>query len=128
MNTVILGWIGRRALELGGIVGFLTTAYLSLDAPSQAAITRILTGEWRSLPIGQIITLLVAGWGYWQSFHQTVKPKVVTKVDGTLVSVSEKELPATTKEAVKTSAGVVVEERKGRTLVDIIGGIFGRKA
>lgn len=128
INAVVLGWLGRRALEIGGLVGFLTTAYMSLDPASQAVIGRILTGEWKSLPIGQIVALLVALWGYWQSFHQTTQPKAVTKVDGVLVSVPEKKMADSTVEKVKTSAKVVVEERKGQTIVDMLGGIFGRKS
>ncbi len=127
LNNVVVGWLLRRALEVGGLIGTVVTLYMQLDPASQAVIQRILTGEWKTLPIGSIITLGIALWGYTASFRQTVRPKVVTKTeDGQTIEVAQKDLPTTTKEAVKTSAPIAAEKKSARKTIFEHLGIFGK--
>lgn len=78
-QNVIVGWAARRALELGGLVGFLYSFYLALPPYAQAAIGRILGGdaapEHYAIALGAIA---IAAWGYIWSFRSTVTPQVVT--------------------------------------------------
>ncbi len=122
LNSVVVGWLLRRVMELGGIGTALVTAYMALDPASQAAIGRILTGEWKEVPLGTIVGILLALYGYVTSFRKTVQPSVVTKVDGKVVEVAEKDLPMTTKDAIKTSAPIAAEKKSaGKTLFEHLG-------
>lgn len=77
-QNVIVGWFARRALELGGIFGVLWTIYSNLSPASQAAIERLLTGQWQEVTLGALFPIGIALWGYVWSFMSTKKPQVVT--------------------------------------------------
>ena len=104
-------WLVRQILQFGGAY-LVFKGYLSAEQVGQA-LEAIFT-------IGGPIALLG---GLAANVYSTFRSHVT--VGGQKVPM--KALPPSTKETVKTSAKVVVEERKGQTIVDILGGIFGRK-
>lgn len=78
-QNVVIGWFARRALELGGLFGFLYTMYLGMPPYAQAAVGRVLSGQAEQehyiIATGAIGLAL---WGYAWSFISTKKPQVVT--------------------------------------------------
>lgn len=79
MNNVIIGWLLRRVVELGGIGVALVQLYLALPPNAQTALQAVLSGD-RSqqnliLAIGGLV---VAGGGYVWSLRATTIPQVVT--------------------------------------------------
>lgn len=78
MQNVIVGWLVRRGLELGGLIGTLAMVYQSLPPATQAAIGRAVQGDWQDITLGALFPLIVAIWGYVWSFRATVQPQVVT--------------------------------------------------
>lgn len=77
-QNVIIGWLTRRGLELGGLAAAGIAWYLNQPPATQDAINRIFTGGWREVPIGIYLGIGAALWGYVWSFQSTVKPQVVT--------------------------------------------------
>lgn len=77
-QNVIWGWIIRRGLELGGLIGTLAMIYQQLPPTTQAAIGRAVQGDWQDITLGALVPLVVAIWGYIWSFRSTVRPQVVT--------------------------------------------------
>ena len=77
-QNVILGWVTRRGLELGGLFGAAVAWYLAQPPATQDAINRIFTGGWREVPVGIYVGVGAALWGYIWSFRSTVRPQVVT--------------------------------------------------
>ena len=84
-KNVVVGWLGRRALEVGGLIGMLWSAYTVLPPSRQEIINRIFTGEWQDITLGALVPF--GGYVISQvlSFRATVKPQAVTP-DGTKVS------------------------------------------
>lgn len=78
-QNVVIGWLARRGLELGGLIGGITIWYQSLSPAEQSAINRILAGDWQEIPLGSVVLLLVSIGGYIWSFRSTVQPQVVTR-------------------------------------------------
>jgi len=78
-QNVIVAWLFRRALEVGGVVVFVSQVYAALPPYVQAAIAEVLTGAASpqniAIAIGGIV---VALWGYVWSFRSTVGTHVVT--------------------------------------------------
>ena len=89
-NNVVLQWVLRRGMELGGIAGALVAFYSSLPPQSQAAIGQLFTRDWQNVTLGALAPIALAVWGYVWSFRATVKPHVVTTDK---VQVSTKRLP-----------------------------------
>lgn len=77
-QNVIIGWMARRGLELGGIAAAIFTWYMAQPPGAQDAINRIFTGGWREVPIGIYLGVGTALWGYIWSYRSTVRPQVVT--------------------------------------------------
>lgn len=109
--NLVLAWLGRRALELGGLAGTFLTIWSNLPPATQSAILALLTNKWQSVTLGAVAPLAVALFGYVMSFRATVKPQVV--VDGKKVAMSE--LPPSTKVQVKQA----VAEAPRKSLLDI---------
>lgn len=104
IQSVVLKWVFRRVLELGGLCGVLLTAYGALPPTQQTVIGRALQGEWGDITLGALFPLLVALGGYTWSFVSTVKPHATS--NGVQVATSRME-PAkkeAVKDAVKTTA------------------------
>jgi hypothetical protein len=82
LKNVVLGWLGRRALEVGGLVGTLWSAYSVLPPERQEVVNRILSGEWQDITLGALVPFAVYIGSQVLSFRATVQPQVVT-ADGT---------------------------------------------
>lgn len=108
---VVAGWIGRRAIEVGGLLGTAAAFYLALPESQQGVIQRILTGNWQDITLGAVIPFAIYVGSQIMSFRATVKPQIVTE-DGKKVSTSE--LPSATKTLVEAQAETVVERKKRR--------------
>lgn len=106
-TNVILGWLWRRAQELGSFIAVLAPIYAYLPQEQKDTIHAILTGQGGGVSISALIGL---GWWAWtqiQSFKATTKPQVV--VDNTRVAI--KDLPTLTEEEVKRK----VRKETGKT-------------
>jgi hypothetical protein len=77
-QNVVLGWLFRRAQEIGGLVGTLALLYVGLGPQGQETISQLLGGSWQNVSLGAIATMAVYVWSQVQSFRATVKPQVVT--------------------------------------------------
>lgn len=77
-QNVIIGWLARRALEIGGLVGALLTAWNNLPPATQDAILAILGRNWQTITLGALAPIAVSIWGYVWSFLSTKAPQVVT--------------------------------------------------
>lgn len=118
---VVAGWLGRRALELGGLVGTLAVAYINLPPGQQDAIQRVLTGRWEDVTLGAIIPLGAYIFSQVMSFRATVKDQVV--LDGQRVE-PRKDMPAGKAILVEEIAATAVERKKRRP--SILERMFGR--
>jgi hypothetical protein len=123
-QNVVWGWLGRRAVEVGGLVGTVASIYLALPPDRQAVITRILSGEWQDITLGAIVPFLFYLGSQVMSFRATVQPQVVTN-DGTKVDM--RKLPPTTRAKVQIDAKKVPVPRVATGgLGDLFKGIFTR--
>lgn len=77
-QNVIIGWLARRALEIGGIVGAGLTAWNNLPPATQEAILSVLGRNWETITLGALAPLALSVWGYVWSFLSTRAPQVVT--------------------------------------------------
>ncbi|HTN63512.1 MAG TPA: hypothetical protein VL147_18485 [Devosia sp.] len=77
-QNVILGWLARRALEMGGLIGAALTAWNNLPPATQDAILAILGHNWQTITLGALVPIAVSLWGYVWSLLSTIKPQVVT--------------------------------------------------
>lgn len=129
LNNVILGWIIRRALEIGGLVGTAVLGALSLwnslPPAAQDAVMAMLSRNWEGVTLGDLWPLAIAIWGYVWSFRSTVKPQVV--VDGQQVPM--KEMPKSAQTVVEEKARTAVEKKADRPnmLDGFLKGIFGKR-
>lgn len=117
---VVGGWVGRRALELGGLLGALIggglAIYNGMSPSQQEAVVSLLTGNWQDATLGAVAPLAVYLFSQVLSFRATVRPAVVTE-DGKKVPLPE--LGGATKTLVEEKAETAIERRKRRpTLFD----------
>lgn len=105
-QNVILQWVFRRCLEIGGILGAIITFYLGLPQPAQEAIQSLLTGHWGDLTLKALVPIAIALWGYIWSFRSTTKPHVTA--DNTQTSL--KKLPPSTVTKVKVDAAIAKQK------------------
>lgn len=120
-QSVVLKWVFRRILELGGLGGVILTAFAALPPGQQAVIGRVLQGDWGEITLSALAPLAVALFGYAWSFISTVKPHATS--DGVQVPTSQMTptKKAEVKEAVKTT---VAAQKRKPTILDAI---FKRK-
>jgi hypothetical protein len=86
VQNVILGWLGRRAVEVGGLIGTVASIYFALPPERQDVVNRILSGEWQDITLGAIVPFGIYVFSQVLSFRATVKPQVVTP-DGTKIAL-----------------------------------------
>ncbi len=110
-KNVVLGWLGRRALEVGGLVGMLWSAYTVLPPARQEIINRIFTGEWQDITLGALVPFLGYVISQVLSFRATVKPQVVTE-DGTKTKLPDLDPSTRTKIKVDIANKKAVEPPK----------------
>jgi hypothetical protein len=123
VQNVILGWLGRRALEVGGLAGTVLAAYMALQPNQQDIVNRILTGRWQDITLGAFIPFLIYIGSQVLSFRATVKPQVVTN-DGKKIDM--KKLPPQTRAEVNIGARQVAPPTQvgGKGVVgEILGGL-----
>lgn len=119
LTGVVAGWLGRRALELGGLLGTISAAFLALPPGQQEAIIQVLTGNWQNVTLGATVYLV----SQVLSFRATVKDQVV--VDGERVD-PRKDLPSTTRVFVEEAAITAVQQKKRRQ-PGLLERLFGRR-
>lgn len=108
LSNIAVQWFGRRALEVGGLVGFLFTFYQTLPPATQASIGKVFTNEWGDITLGSLAPIAVALWGYVWSFRSTVAPHVVTEAGK---QVATKKLSGPTKAKVEKEAATVIQHQ-----------------
>ena len=125
LNNVIIGWLIRRALEIGGLVGSVVMVGLdiwnSLPPAAQDAVMSLLSRNWEGITLGSLVPLAMAIWGYAWSFKATVQDQAVA--NGKKVKLDE--LPQSTKTMVKEKVKTVVEKKKAEP--GILERLFGKR-
>lgn len=116
--SLFVAWLGRRALELGGLAAALFQIWAALPPGTQAALGAILTNKWQSVTLGALAPLAVALWGYLLSLRATLKPQIV--VNGKQTDL--KKLSGPTKALVEQAAAAAPKKSLG----DVLGGLFKR--
>ena len=116
---LILMWLGRRALELGGLAGVLLAFWQGLPPGTQSAVVALLSSKWDTVTLGALAPLVMAIGGYVWSFVATTRAQVV--VGGKKVAV--KDLPPFTKTLVEDA---VATKPKPLDLIEALSGIFRR--
>src|SRR4051794_24657242 len=76
-SNIIIGWLWRRAQEIGGLAGTLFLFYQALPPDGQQAINQIFAGGWQNVSLGAVATIGVYVWSQVQSYRSTVKPQIV---------------------------------------------------
>ncbi len=117
-QNIAVQWAGRRALEVGGLLGTLFVFYQNLPPSTQAALGKVFTNEWGDITLGSLVPIGAALWGYVWSFRSTTKPHVVTESGK---QVASKNLSDPTVAKMEKEAKRVVEDRPS-----ILGGLLGK--
>lgn len=102
-QNVIIGWLARRALEIGGIVGAGLTAWNNLPPATQEAILSVLGRNWETITLGALAPIALSAWGYIWSALSTFKPQVVT-ADKRQISLPKDSIEQTKVEVIAKSA------------------------
>lgn len=119
LTGVVADWLGRRALELGGLLGTISAAFLALPPAQQDAILQVLTGNWQNVTLGAAVYLI----SQVLSFRATVKDQVV--IDGERVN-PRRDLPANTRILVEEVATTAVQRKRQRQ-PNLLERLFGRR-
>lgn len=112
LKNVVVAWLIRRAMELGGIFAIIVGVVQALPPSSQAALWRVLQGDWQNVPLGAIVGIIVAVWGYAWSFRSTTRSQIVT--DNKQVPISE--LPQAKQTVVEEIGRTAVAKKKVKPL------------
>jgi hypothetical protein len=113
MHNIILGWLARRALEVGGLAGVVLTAWNNLPPELQTAVLALLTQNWQAMTLGTLVSLASAIGGYVWSWVSTMRPQVV--VDGRQVPLDK--LPPQANVFVEEAARTAIA-RQPRSVLD----------
>lgn len=112
VSSVALGWLGRRVLDWGGLIGgflwFILKTYSELPPELQAAIGTVLQGHWAELSLGSVAGFISWAWSQRKSWLATVRPQIVTP-QGTKVELDQ--LPASAQEDVVVTASLAPPRR-----------------
>lgn len=122
-QNIAVQWAGRRALEVGGLIGTLFVFYQNLPPATQAAIGKVFTNEWQDITLGSLVPIVAAAWGYVWSFRSTVKDQIVS--DGKKID-TKKDLPRNKKVLVDEIANVAVEKKAAERKPNIFDKLFGK--
>lgn len=115
---LILLWLGRRALELGGLAGTLLAFWNSLPPSTQDIVLSLLSRKWSEITLGALIPIAIALWGYVWSFISTTRTQVV--VDGKQTTLNPNGSAAATVEK------IAKEAPKRKTAIDHLRDLFNR--
>lgn len=107
-QNIAVQWAGRRALEIGGLIGVAFTFYTNLPPITQASIAKVFTNEWGDITLGSLAPIGVLLWGYIWSFRSTVQPHIVTEGGK---QVATKKLSDQTVKKAETEAKRVVADQ-----------------
>lgn len=121
LQGVVAGWLGRRALELGGLLGSLAAGYFALPPGQQQVIQAVLTGNWQGITLGAVLPLLGYLASQVMSFRATVKDQIV--VDGRRVRPAE--LGESRQVVIEEMARTAIERKSRRP--GILERLFGRR-
>lgn len=77
-SNVIVGWIARRVLEVGGWFAAVIPLFMAMPPEHQAVILAILSGQGGGLSVAAVIGFVVYLWSQIMSWRSTVRPQVVT--------------------------------------------------
>ena len=113
--NIVLAWLVRRAMEVGGLVGFVLSAWATLPTGTQNAVVGLLTSKWETVTLGALAPIALAVWGYAWSFISTVKPHVITEA-GKQIALPKGAIETTKVEVIAKSAP------KAKTLIERILG------
>lgn len=97
-GNVIIGWIARRVLEIGGWLAAVIPLFMAMPPEHQAVIIAILSGQGGGLSVAAVIGFAVYLWSQIMSWRSTVRPQVVTsdKKRLTVPTLTEAEVRAMT--------------------------------
>ncbi len=122
LSSAVVGWLLRRVLEVGGLIGTGLTIWSNLPPELQHTVLAFLTAKWETVTLGSLVPLVIALWGYVWSFVSTRRDQVV--IDGKQVPLKELD-PSPQKTAVEEIARTAISKR--RTLVDLLSEKLGRR-
>lgn len=77
-GNVIIGWVSRRVLEVGGWLAAVIPLFMAMPPEHQAVIVAILSGQGGGLSVAALIGFAVYVWSQIMSWRSTVRPQVVT--------------------------------------------------
>jgi hypothetical protein len=122
-KNAAIGWVGRRAVEVGGLVTLLVNLYNSLPPAHQETIVEVLTGKGGGLTVGAVFGLALWLWSQFMSFRATTKDQMVA--DGKKVD-SKKDLPKNKQVLVEEMVNVAVEKKKAERKPGLLDKLFGK--
>lgn len=132
LNNVILGWIIRRALEIGGLVGTIVIAIIklwdSLPPGAQDAFIALVSRRWEGVTLADLWPLALALWGYIWSFRSTVKDQVVANGKQVSLDAVVDELPTAVTKTVVEQKVETVARRKPGMLDGFLKSVFGKRS
>lgn len=127
LSSAAFGWFLRRILDWGGWLGgfllFVINTYNNMPPALQAAIMKVVEGNWQEITLGSLIPLGALVWSQIVSFRATVKPQVV--IDGQQVPLQQLQ-PSSQKVAVEELARTAIRKR-GKTLVELLAEKLGKR-
>lgn len=127
LSSAAFGWFLRRILDWGGWLGgfllFVINTYNNMPPALQAAIVKVVEGNWQEITLGSLIPLGALVWSQIVSFRATVKPQVV--IDGQQVPLQQLQ-PSSQKVAVEELARTAIRKR-GKTLMELLAEKLGKR-
>lgn len=124
--SVAVQWFLRRILDWGGWLGgfllFVINTYNALPPQLQAAIVKVVEGNWQEITLGSLIPLGALIWSQITSFRATVRPQVV--IDGQQLPIDK--MPSREASGVTELSRTAIQKR-GKTLVELWAEKMGRR-
>lgn len=77
-ENVIVGWVRRRFVEVGGIATAIIPFILAMPPEQHAVLIAIITGQGGALSVAAAIGFAVYVIGQVRSYIATVRPQIVT--------------------------------------------------
>lgn len=98
-GNVVLGWVGRRVVEVGGWLTLALGFIAELPPEHQDTLTALLMGQGGGLSIAAYFGLGAYLWSQIMSFRSTVRPHVTTSTKRKL------NVPVLTEEQARSMTG-----------------------